>query len=223
MTRVYSVLAQDFAYKDLSHMLTFFANHDHMRTGDIFREDPAKMKLVLTMLATIRGIPQLYYGDEMMFLERKDCQSHDGAKRIDFPGGWEGDSIDLFSEEGRQAAPAMYANAADLHDFTAKLFQWRKGNKAIQEGKTLHFLSRQNYGARNVTDNTYAFFRYTDTDAVFVYINNTMEPRALDWQHYREFVEGPVSGKDVMSGETVTLQDGLEIAPRSALIVEFAR
>ena len=223
MTRVYTVLAQDFVYKDLSHMMTFFANHDHARTGDVLRADPARMKLAIAMLATIRGIPQLYYGDEMMFLERRDCISHDGAKRIDFPGGWEGDKVDLFTEEGRAAATGMYAHAAELHDYTRTLFQWRKGCKAVQEGRTLQFLSRHNEGARNITDNSYAFFRYTDDDAVFVYINNTFEERSLDWNHYREFVAGPVEGRNVLTGENITLQDGVTVAPKSALIVEFAR
>lgn len=223
MTRVYTVLAQDFVYKDLSHMMTFFANHDHARTGDVLRADPARMKLAIAMLATIRGIPQLYYGDEMMFLERRDCISHDGAKRIDFPGGWDGDKVDLFTEEGRAAATGMYAHAAELHDYTRTLFQWRKGCKAVQEGRTLQFLSRHNEGARNITDNSYAFFRYTDDDAVFVYINNTFEERSLDWNHYREFVAGPVEGRNVLTGENITLQDGVTVAPKSALIVEFAR
>ena len=223
MTRIYTVIAQDFAYKDLSHMMTFFANHDHARTGDVLREDPARMKLAITLLATLRGIPQLYYGDEMMFLERKDVPSHDGAKRIDFPGGWEDDTIDLFDKAGRLDAPYKYNYAADLHDYTAAIFNWRKGNKAVQDGKTLHFLSRANVGASNITDNTYAFFRYTDSDAVFVYINNTFEPRALDWNHYREFVEGPVTGRNVITGESVTLQNGLTVDPKSALVVEFKR
>ena len=223
MTRVYSVLAQDFAYTDLSHMVTFFANHDHPRTGDILQQDPRKMKLALALLATIRGIPQLYYGDEMMFLERKDVPSHDGAKRIDFPGGWAGDAANLFTAQGRATAPAEYATAAELHDYTRALFRWRKGSKAAQEGRTLHFLSRRNEGASNITDNSYSFFRYTDTDAVFVYINNNEEPRTLDWNHYREFVQGPVTGTEVISGEKVTLKDGLSIAPKSALIVEFKR
>ena len=223
MTRVYSVIAQDFAYTDLDNMMIFFANHDHARTGDILREDPAKMKLALAMLATLRGIPQLYYGDEMMFLERKDCQSHDGAKRIDFPGGWPGDRQDLFTAEGRAAARGVYADAAELHDYTARLFGWRKGCKAVQHGKTLHFLHRKNVGSANITDNAYSYFRYLPDEAVFVYINNNPEPRALDWSHYSEFVSGPVTGTDVLTGEPVVLQDGLQIPARSALIVEFAR
>jgi hypothetical protein len=117
----------------------------------------------------------------------------------------------------------MYAAGADLHDYTRALFQWRKGSRAVQEGKTLHFLSRRNEGARNITDNSYAFFRYTADDAVFVYINNTFEPRALDWNHYREFVSGPVKGRNVLTGEETVLQDGVTVAPKSALVVEFKR
>ena len=88
---------------------------------------------------------------------------------------------------------------------------------------TLHFLSRKNVDAVNYTDNTYSYFRYDDQDAVFVYINNTDEVRKLDWAHYDEFVEGPVTGRDVISGEPVTLADGLPVDPRTALIVEFKR
>ena len=221
MTRIYTVLAQDFVYRDLSHMLIFFANHDHARTGDTFHEDPARMELAITLLATLRGIPQLYYGDEMMFLERKDRPGSDGAKRIDFPGGWPSDTFSLFSALGRARAPEQYASAARLHDYTRTLFRWRKGCKAVQEGKTLHFLSRRNKGHVNITDNTYAFFRYTDTDAVFVFINNTLEPRVLDWDHYAEFVSGPVTGTDVLRGVPVVLQNGVSVAPKSALVVEF--
>ena len=223
MTRVYSVLAQDFAYTDLDNIMIFFANHDHARTGDVLRQDPARQKLAIALLATLRGIPQLYYGDEMMFLERKDCRSHDGAKRIDFPGGWSGDGVNLFSKEGRAAAGGMYSEAASLHDYTARLFNWRKGCRAVQHGKTLHFLHRKNEGASNITDNAYSFFRYLDDEAVFVYINNNSEPRSLDWSHYSEFVSGPVEGLDVVSGSPVILQDGLRIPARSALIVEFKR
>ena len=226
MTRIYTVIAQDFAYRDLDNMMIFFANHDHARTGDVLRKDPARMKLALTLLATLRGIPQIYYGDEMMFCE-KPVEWNDGSKRIDFPGGWEGDEADLFTPEGRAAAgktsDADYSSAAALHDFSARLFNWRKTSDAIHHGKTLHFLSRHNEGRRNITDNTYAFFRYTSRDAVFVYINNTSEERRLDWNHYREFVQGPVAGWDVFSNRDVVLHDGLVIAPKSALIVPFKR
>jgi glycosidase len=206
--------------------MIFFANHDHERTGDVLRRDPARMRLALALLATLRGIPQLCYGDEMMFCGRPGYR-HDGARRIDFPGGWPGDATDLFTEEGRAAAgltkEADYTAAAGLHDYARALFRWRRNAPVVHYGSTLHFLSRKNVGNRNVTDNTYSYFRYDDTDAVFVFINNTDEERTLDWSHYDEFVAGPVTGRDVVTGEPVTLADGLAVDPRSALIVEFKR
>ncbi len=222
MTRIYNALSHDFVYHDLSKMMIFFANHDHSRMGDNFDHNPAKMKIAMTLLATLRGIPQLYNGDEMLFSARPG-EWNDGAKRIDFPGGWEGDPVNLFTAVGRAQAPELYASASEIHDYARALFRWRKGCKAVQEGKTLHFLSRKNVGPVNITDNSYSFFRYTDTDAVFVYVNNNLEPRTLDWNHYREFVSGPVTGTDVVSGEKVTLRDGLSIGPKEALIVEFKR
>ena len=219
MTRIYTVLAQDFVYKDLSHMLTFFANHDHPRTGDTFKEDPERMKLALALLATVRGIPQLYYGDEMMFLEREGF-GNDGSKRIDFPGGWEGDKYDLFTAEGREAAGLSFA---ELHDYAKALFNWRKTAKVIHDGKTLHFLSRHNEYNRNITENTYGYFRYNDTDAVYVFINNESVDKNIPWSHYSEFVSGPVKGRDVVTGSAIVLSDDTVVPAKSALVVEFKR
>ena len=216
MTRVYTVLAQDFVYHDLSNMMTFFANHDHPRTGDILQGDPRKMKLAITMLATLRGIPQLYYGDEMMFMESPKS-SQDGTKRIDFPGGWSGDAKDLFTAEGRAADP----QAADLFDYTSRLFNWRKNTPVIWNGKTIHYLSRKNIGPVNYTDNTYAYYRYNDTDAVFVFINNAPEERALDWSRYGQFLGGKSTGRDVLTGEEVTLSDETIVPAKSSIVVEF--
>ena len=101
MKSVYSTIARDFQYSDLNKVLLFWSNHDTARIGDVFGGSYDKMKLAFAMLATMRGMPQMFYGDELMFTigtSRRD----DGRLRMDFPGGWEGDSIDLFSEGGRR-------------------------------------------------------------------------------------------------------------------------
>lgn len=233
MFKVYNSLSHDFLYHDLSKMLIFLANHDHSRLGDVWEHDPAKMKIGLALLATLRGIPQLYNGDEMMFSARAG-EMNDGSKRIDFPGGWAGDKVNLFTAEGRaeaarkprktlgsklsgllggksDAAPD-YSFAEELHDYTARLFNWRKGCKVIHEGKTMHFLSR---------DNTYAFFRYTDTGKVFVFVNNTDSEAAVPWEHYDEISPGRRCAINVLTGERVFLQPGLTVPAMSALIAEF--
>ena len=214
MTRVYECLSHDFVYADLSRMMTFFANHDHGRMGDTFGHDVAKMKTALALLATIRGIPQLYNGDEMMFSHVPGNDWSDGAKRIDFPGGWEGDSTDLFSEKGRKAAKGEYASAQDLHDYTARLFNWRKGKKVLHSGKTMHFIKR---------DNTYAFFRYDAKDAVFVYVNNSASEKKVPWADYAEIAPASVQAVDVMTGVQLTLDSNLTVPAKSVLIAEYSR
>lgn len=187
MNRVYDALSHDFAYHDLSHLMIFAANHDTERLGDVVGGNVGKMKNVTALLATIRGIPQTYYGDELMFRATNDMG--DSAWRREFPGGWKGDKTDLFEAEGRNEIQN------ELYEYNCRLWQWRKTSRAVQEGKTLHFLTR---------DNTYAYFRYIDsakddshqrkkgkgysliTDAVFVYINNTSEEKRIPWDYYDE-------------------------------------
>ena len=212
---VYNALSHDFLYHDLSHMLIFLSNHDIARIGDTFGHDPRRMKIAFTLLATLRGIPQLFYGDEMMFVTGSPRRD-DGRLRMDFPGGWAGDPVDLFTEEGRRkaAADSAWAHAADLHDYARTLFQWRKGATAVQNGKTLHFIPQ---------DNTYGYFRYNDESVVFVFINNATEERKVSWSRFREITEGLGTGRNVISGEAVTVSDDTAVPPLSALIVEYKK
>ena len=209
MTRVYDCLSHDFLYHDLSNMMIFAGNHDTDRLGDVVGRNPNKAKLALTMMATMRGLPQVFVGDEMMFVSKDLSQGH-GGLRVDFPGGWEGDKVNLFTAEGR----AQHAQAAELYDYSRTLFQWRKTKEVIHHGKTLHFMTR---------DNTYGYFRYDDDDVVFVYINNSQEPKHLPWSYYAEITEGLSAGRNVITGETVTLSDDTVVAPEQALVVEFSR
>ena len=124
MTRVYDCLSHDFVYHDLSKMMIFVANHDTDRIGDIVRRNPDRLKLSMAMLATMRGIPQIFSGDEMMFTSKDLSQGH-GGLRVDFPGGWEGDAVNLFDPAQRDAVQA------GLFDYTQRLFQWRKSKPVI--------------------------------------------------------------------------------------------
>lgn len=207
MTRVYDCLSHDFVYHDLDRMLIFVGNHDTDRIGDVVRKNPERLKLAMTLMATMRGIPQLFAGDEMMFTSKDLSQGH-GGLRIDFPGGWAGDARDLFSEEGRTGTER------ELHDYVRRLFQWRKTKPVIHHGRTMHFLSR---------DNTYAYFRYDETDAVFVFINNARGRRQIPWSHYAEIAEGLRDGRNVLTGEAAVVSDTTTVAPRGALVVEFKR
>ena len=220
MTRVYDVLSHDFVYHDLSNMLIFPGNHDTDRIADVVKKDPARVKIALAMMATMRGYPQIFAGDEQMFVSCDLSMGH-GGLRVDFPGGWEGDKMNLFSANGRAEAAVNTdgiavpkGQAADMFDYSSHLFQWRKGKKVIHDGKTMHFLSR---------DNTYGYFRYDDTDVVFVYVNNSAEPKNVPWTYYSEISEGLAGGRDVVTGQPCDVSDATVVAPRSVLIVEYTK
>ena len=218
---LYDNLAQDYLYNDLDHIMIFPSNHDTRRIGDIVGKDPERFKALMTYFATSRGILQIFSGDEMMF-SSADLRAGDPGLRVDFPGGWEGDAFDFFTDEGRAAAdvdfdgqPIEKGMRAELFDYCRKLFRWRKTAEVIHSGKTLHFMpNRGGYG----------YFRYNDTDTVFVFINpSPTEPATIPWSEYAEITEGLGTGKNVMTGETVTITDGTQVAPMTALVVEYKK
>ena len=206
MTRVYDVVSHDFVYHDLQNMMIMAANHDTDRIGDVCEGDARRMKIVATLLCTMRGMPQMLYGDELMFRSTDRSKGHP-TLRVDFPGGWEGDPVNLFDRSQHSGAER------EVFDYTRQLMNWRKSKEVIHTGRTLHFIDR---------DNTYAFFRYNDSEAVFVYINNSDHTREIPWQRYSEITEGIATGRDVITGEVVEMS-GRRVAPMSALVVEFRR
>ena len=206
MTRIYDVLSHDFVYHDLSNMMIMAANHDTDRIADVCEGDVQLMKIVHTLLCTMRGMPQILYGDELMFRSTDRSKGHP-TLRVDFPGGWEGDEVNLFNRDEQSG------DQKELFDYTRHLMNWRKSKEVIHSGKTLHFIDR---------DNTYAFFRYNDTDVVFVYVNNSDDERIVPWSRYSEISAELKAGKDVLTGEQVAM-DGLRVAPHTARVIEFSR
>ena len=206
MTRVYDVVSHDFVYHDLSNMMIMLANHDTDRIGDVVEGDVARMKIVTALLCTMRGMPQILYGDELMFRSTDRSKGHP-TLRVDFPGGWEGDKVNLFDRSQHSG------DAKEVFDFTHRLMNWRKGKEVIHSGKTLHFIDR---------DNTYAFFRYNDQEVVFVYVNNSAQVKQIPWARYAELTAPLTEGVDVITGEKVTMANK-SVEPSSVLIVEFKR
>lgn len=206
MTRVYDILSHDFVYHDLQNMMIMAANHDTDRIGDVCEGDSRKMKIAHTLLATLRGMPQILYGDELMFRSTDRSKGHP-TLRIDFPGGWKGDKRNLFDASQHVGAEK------DVYDYTRHIMNWRKEKEVIHSGKTLHFIDR---------NNTYAYFRYNDSDVVFVFINNTDAVQLVPWSRYAEIAADLTVGRDVMTGESVTMS-GVKVEPMSALVVEFKR
>ena len=196
ITKWYDSVANDFYIHDPENMMVFPGNHDTDRIGDIVGQDPAKMKLVMALLSTVRGYPQWFAGDELMVVSRDRSQGH-GGLRVEFPLDWE-----------------QNPTQKDLHDYLRALLRWRQTSEAVQHGKTLHFLTR---------DNTYAYFRYIPGgEAVFVYLNNNPEPHQIPWADYAEITDGleNMDARDVVTGESVSFEPRT-VPGRSALVVEY--
>ena len=194
ITKVYDCIANDLYFTNVQNMMIFPGNHDTARIGDVCQKDPAKMKIVYSLMATLRGFPQIFAGDELMVTSRDLSQGH-GGLRVELPLDWAEDPV-----------------SKDLHDCFSTLFQWRKTSDAVHNGATKHFISR---------DNTYAYFRYTDSEAVFVFVNNNPSERALPWDSYAEMmphIKG--KGHNVLTGEEF-IPDGMTVPGKTSIVIEF--
>lgn len=221
MRKIYDVFSHDFVYRDLDNMMVFPGNHDTRRVGDVTGKNPDRYKAMITMYATVRGILQIFSGDEMMF-SSSDLRSGDGGMRVDFPGGWEGDEFDFFTREGRESAcldfdgkPIERGMRQDVYEYCRTLFRWRRDSDVIHHGKTMHFLpSGPGYG----------YFRYDDEDIVFVFINNSPDREVrVPWSDYREIAGNLTEGVDVISGRKVTVSDDTVVGPYGTLVVQYKR
>ena len=199
LTRVYDAVAMDYLYADVNNIMIMLGNHDMDRIADVVKDqDPRRVKLATTMLATMRGIPQVFYGDEYG-MKSADRNLGHSTLRMPLPLG----------EEVTTEMQAMC-------DYHTRLFQWRKGEPVIHTGKTMHFITR---------DNTYAYFRYNENEAVFVYLNASEENRTIPTTHYAEILGkyNPV-GEDVITGKTYDLsQQNIVMPPLSSIVVKLSK
>ena len=196
LTKVYDALTMDYMYADVNKLFTFLGNHDMARITDVVLDkDPRRVKLAYVLLATMRGIPQVLYGDEYAMTVDSDPNSH-SLLRMPLP-------------LGEKVTPQMQ----EMYDFQSRLFNWRKDEPVLHWGKTMHFISR---------DNTYAFFRYNDKEAVFVFANAANEPRVIPVKHYAEILSkyNPV-GFSPLTGEKVDMSDDITIDGLSTLVVKL--
>ena len=199
LTRVYDALTMDYVYADVNKLFTFLGNHDMSRITDAVKDkDLNRVKLAYVLLATMRGIPQELYGDEYAMTSACSDPNNHSYLRAPLP-------------QGEEVTPVMQ----DMFDFQSKLFQWRKTEPVLHFGKTMHFLSR---------DNTYAFFRYNNKEAVFVFANASEEPRIIPVHNYEE-ISGQYNpvGINPLTGEKVDLSAELKINGLSTLIVKLVK
>ena len=204
MIKLYNNFTNDFLYPNINNILVFAENHDTNRFNDVYKNDFNKYKMAMTLIATIRGIPQLYYGSEIGMAGDKG--QGDGDIRRDFPGGWNGDSNNAFTSSGRTEEQQRF------HDFTSKLFNWRKNKEVMHTGKMMHYIPE---------NNVYVYFRYNDKESVMVVINNNTDKHKININHFKESIKNYQTGTDVITGKQISLKDDIEIDGKSALVLEL--
>jgi neopullulanase len=204
MIKFYDNLANDFLYDNTNNLLIFLENHDTGRFNEIYKNDFKKYQLGMTLLATMRGIPQLYYGSEIGMAGNKG--QGDAAIRQDFPGGWKGDTNNAFTNAGRTAEQAKY------FDFSKKILNWRKNKEVIHTGKLTHYIPE---------NNVYVYFRHNDSETVMVIVNNSKDNQKVNLSRFEENIKNFTAGNDILSNQNFDLKQELSIDGKSSLILEL--
>ncbi len=204
LSRLYEILAHDFIYPNPNNLLIFADNHDVGRFQRDSLQAIGNLKLAMAFLLTTRGIPQIYYGTEVL-MAGNDVNGH-GDIRRDFPGGWASDKHNAFTPEGRNK------KQSEMWDYTSKILNWRKTATAVHNGKLTHF----------IPDNeVYVYFRYNQQQTVMVILNNGYQPKVLDTVRFNEFLGDKKSGIDIITGKAVEDLSKIQLSPRSAMIIEL--
>ena len=203
--RLYEYLGQDGVFADTNHLLTFLDNHDtdRFQKNPEMANDTTRYKQALALLLTLRGIPQLYYGNEVGMAANKS--KGDGALRQNFPGGWPGDTNDAFSAQGRNSLQTWYYNT------TKNLLQWRKHNEAVHFGKLTHF---------HVRGGVYVYARTYNGKTVTVMINGTPEKAELQLEPYQEVLPQK-KAENIVNHTMISLENTLVLQPKEVIILDF--
>ena len=204
VARLWQKLTQDYLYANPSNLVIFAENHDTQRFSTVVGNDVKKYLLGFTYLLTTRGIPQIYYGSEIMM--GGDKGKGDGDIRRDMPGGWAGDARSVFTTTGRTETENQVFN------YMKKLIHWRNENPVIHSGRLLHYIPR---------DNVYTYFRMNADKTVMVVLNNNAKPMKVDPKFFSEGTTGFTKGNDVISGKTFSLDQPFELEGKTAVVLEL--
>ena len=208
LNAVYDHLAQDFLFPDPQKILTFLDNHDTDRFLPEMPADSAALgpwKQAVTFLLTSRGIPQIYYGTELLMNGSKE--GSDGYVRRDFPGGFPGDATDAFTPEGR--TPLQN----EAWNYLSRLLNWRRGaaNEVIAKGSLKHFMPQ---------NGIYAYQRRLGDKTVTVLLNGNDTPQKVTMERTLEVLPYGTRQHDIISGREIEITPEMEFSPRQVMILQ---
>lgn len=203
--KLYDYQTQDLVYANPMNLLTFLDNHDTSRFAqtDEMAKNLKRYKQAMVFLLTTRGIPQIYYGTEILMTGDKG--KGDGDLRKDFPGGWQGDTRNCFAKNGRTALEN------EAFEFTRQLLNWRKGNQVIGKGSLKHY---------SIQNGVYVYQREFNGKSVVIIMNGTDDSKELDLAPYQEILPRE-NALDVLTRKNVNLSGKLCLDGRENLILNF--
>jgi glycosidase len=203
LNRLYNSFVYDYLYEDPDHVMAFVDNHDTDRfLGNGC--DSLMLKQALALLMTVRRIPQLYYGTEILMNGTKEVT--DGYVRKDFPGGFPGDDHNAFKAEGRTKAEN------DMFRWTSRLLHWRQGNECITKGKQTQFIP---------FNGIYVIARQYKGRTVMTILNGTTKPANLKVSRYAEVIGNTKRAKDILTNRYYDLSKDVQMKGRQSLILDF--
>lgn len=203
VNKLYTTLSQDIVYKNPMNNLIFLDNHDMDRVYSVVGEDWSKFKMGMNWLFTLRGIPQLYYGTEVLMKNFKN--PNDAMVREDFPGGWLGDTANKFTAAGRTP------KEDSAYNYVSKLAQFRKTSPAITRGKLMQYIP---------ASGLYIYYRYTEGQSVMVVSHTGKETVKPNWTNMQERVKGFTKLKEVVTGQITELNQ-LTLQPGDSFVMEL--
>jgi len=203
--RLYNIVSQDFLYQDATRNVIFWDNHDMHRFYSVINEDMDKYKSGMALLLTMRGIPQLYYGTEILM---KNFSDPDGLVRSDFPGGWAGDKSNKFTAAGRTA------QENEAFTYVSKLANYRKNNPALQTGKMIQYVPE---------DGIYVYFRTANTGGktVMIILNGEDKAKTLTTDRFAEQLSAGSSLTNVLSGTKLDNMKTISVPAKTTLVLEL--
>ncbi|MDO5977809.1 glycoside hydrolase family 13 protein [Flavivirga spongiicola] len=203
LVKIYEGLANDFHYATPKDIMIFPDNHDMSRIFTQLKGDIINTKMALSYILTLPRTPQIYYGTEILMDDFEKPGDH-GLIRTDFPGGWEGDTINAFTSNGLTEAQK------EMQLYLKKLLNFRKSSRAIHEGKTIHFAPEKG---------VYVLFRILEEETVVHIINKNDQPIELDLTRFEEVGLAGKSINNVITGETIVWNDMLELKTKGSIIL----
>ena len=199
---IFRVISNDFQYGDPYNLVVFAGNHDMKRIYSQLNEQMDLYKMAMTIINTVRGIPQIYYGTEIAMSSTGDH----GALRKDFPGGWPGDKVNAFT--GR----SLNKKELEAQNFIRKLLNWRKENIAITMGNMIHY---------PVENGIYVYFRSYNEALVMVIINNNKRSKTIDPDRFNEVIAEKKQGISILDNKVYDLTTKINLPGKGALILEI--